>query len=47
MTTDPRQTELIDGDRRATPRRRTASLTVAVGRGKPAHRGGRTGEGAR
>lgn len=34
-------------DRRATPRTRTASLTATAGRGAPAHRGGRTGEGAR
>ncbi|MER6977184.1 DUF6380 family protein [Streptomyces carpinensis] len=34
-------------ERRATPRGLTASLTATVGRGTPAHRGGRTGEGAR
>ncbi|WP_220040813.1 DUF6380 family protein [Streptomyces sp. NTH33] len=35
------------GKRRATLRRRAASLTATVARGAAAHRGGRTGEGAR
>ncbi|MEU5092605.1 DUF6380 family protein [Streptomyces sp. NPDC021356] len=34
-------------DPRATLRCRTASLTATAGRGARAHRGGRTGEGAR
>ncbi|MFI1169005.1 DUF6380 family protein [Streptomyces sp. NPDC020801] len=42
----------VNGDstgekRRATLRCRTASLTATADRGAPAHRGGRTGEGAR
>ncbi|MFK4144969.1 DUF6380 family protein [Streptomyces sp. NPDC004065] len=36
-----------DGKRHATLRRPGASLTATAGRGTPAHRGGRTGEGAR
>ncbi|MEU6477281.1 DUF6380 family protein [Streptomyces sp. NPDC047017] len=35
------------GAPRATCRCRTASLTATAGRGPRAHRGGRTGEGAR
>ncbi|MFE2510847.1 DUF6380 family protein [Streptomyces naganishii] len=38
--------EAAEGKRRATLRRRTASLTATAGRRVPAHRGGRTGEGA-
>ncbi|MGV9349100.1 DUF6380 family protein [Streptomyces spiralis] len=44
---EPIQTGPPAGDPWATPRTRTASLTATAGRGAPAHRGGRTGEGAR
>ncbi|MGW4347979.1 DUF6380 family protein [Streptomyces sp. NPDC004690] len=36
-----------ESSRRATRRCRTASLTATAGGEAPAHRGGRTGEGAR
>ncbi|WP_374114001.1 DUF6380 family protein [Streptomyces sp. CoT10] len=39
--------EVTGGKRRATLRCRAASLTATVAGDAPAHRGGRTGEGAR
>ncbi|MFE1755280.1 DUF6380 family protein [Streptomyces anandii] len=42
----PVTSDAAEGKRRATLRCRTASLTATAGRGAPAHRGGRTGEGA-